>query len=88
VAPTLASLCDGAPVAPMAIINHKGIDYAIGDGRPGPCAKMLRSILVETQLQERQDLELSGNSLLVRRTPTRFETPGECVPRLPGRGAL
>jgi branched-chain amino acid aminotransferase len=45
-----------AVLSPVTVINHKGKDYPIGDGRPGPRSQMLRQALVEIQLQERPDL--------------------------------
>jgi branched-chain amino acid aminotransferase len=45
-----------AVLAPVTVINNKGVDHPIGDGKPGPRAQMLRQALNEIQLQERPDL--------------------------------
>lgn len=44
-----------AVLSPVTVINYKGEDYPIGDGQPGPRARMLRQALEEIQLQERPD---------------------------------
>ena len=44
-----------AVLAPITLINYKGVDHPIGDGRPGPRAQKLRQALTEIQLQERPD---------------------------------
>ncbi|MEE8389275.1 MAG: branched-chain amino acid aminotransferase [Anaerolineae bacterium] len=43
-------------LAPITVINYKGVDHPIGDGKPGPRARMLRQALNEIQLQEQPDL--------------------------------
>jgi branched-chain amino acid aminotransferase len=45
-----------AVLSSITVINHKGMDHPIGDGKPGPRARMLRQALNEIQLQERPDL--------------------------------
>jgi len=45
-----------AVLAPITTINYRGVDHAIGDGKPGPRVQMLRRALEEIQLQERPDL--------------------------------
>lgn len=45
-----------AVLAPVTVINYRGVDYPIGDGKPGPRARMLRQALEEIQRQERPDL--------------------------------
>ncbi len=45
-----------AVLSPVTVINYRGVDYPIGDGKPGPRAQMLRQALIEIQLQERPDL--------------------------------
>jgi len=45
-----------AVLAPVTTINYQGVDYTIGDGKPGPRAEKLRRALNEIQLQERPDL--------------------------------
>jgi len=44
-----------AVLAPVTVINYRGVDHPIGDGKPGPRAKMLRQALQEIQRQERPD---------------------------------
>ncbi len=44
-----------AVLSPVTVINYKGKDHPIGDGQPGPRARMLRQALDEIQLQERPD---------------------------------
>lgn len=44
-----------AVLAPVTVIHYRGADHPIGDGQPGPRAKMLRQALDEIQLQERPD---------------------------------
>ncbi len=44
-----------AVLSPVTVIHYQGVDHPIGDGQPGPRAKMLRQALVEIQLQERPD---------------------------------
>jgi branched-subunit amino acid aminotransferase/4-amino-4-deoxychorismate lyase len=43
-------------LAPVTIINYRGVDRTVGDGKPGPRGRALRQALVEIQRQERQDL--------------------------------
>lgn len=45
-----------AVLAPVTTINYQGVDCPIGDGKPGPRAKMLHQALNEIQLQEQPDL--------------------------------
>lgn len=45
-----------AVLASVTTINYQGVDHPIGDGKPGPRAKMLHRALNEIQLQERPDL--------------------------------
>lgn len=45
-----------AVLSPITTINYKGVDYTIGDGKPGPRAEKLRQALNEIQLQEQPDL--------------------------------
>ncbi len=45
-----------AVLAPITVINYRGVDHPIGSGEPGPRARMLRQALEEIQLQERPDL--------------------------------
>ena len=45
-----------AVLSPLTVINYRGVDHPIGDGKPGPRAHMLRQALDEIQLQERPDL--------------------------------
>lgn len=45
-----------AVLSPITAINYRGVDHPIGDGKPGPRARMLRQALDEIQLQERPDL--------------------------------
>jgi branched-chain amino acid aminotransferase len=45
-----------AVLSPVTTINYRGMEHTIGDGKPGPRAKMLRQALNEIQLQERSDL--------------------------------
>ena len=44
-----------AVLAPITVINYRGVEHTIGDGKPGPRAQMLRQALLEIQLQERPD---------------------------------
>jgi branched-chain amino acid aminotransferase len=44
-----------AVLSPLTTINYGGKDFAIGDGKPGPKAAMLRQELNQIQLQERPD---------------------------------
>jgi branched-chain amino acid aminotransferase len=43
-------------LAPVTVINYRGVDHVIGDGKPGPRGQALRQALVEVQTQERPDL--------------------------------
>jgi branched-chain amino acid aminotransferase len=45
-----------AVLASITVINYQGEDHLIGDGNPGPRARMLRQTLEEIQLQARPDL--------------------------------
>lgn len=45
-----------AVLSPLTVINYRGVDHPIGDGKPGPRAQMLRQALEEIQLRERPDL--------------------------------
>jgi branched-chain amino acid aminotransferase len=45
-----------AVLSPVTTINYKGVDYPIGDGKPGPRAEKLFQALNEIQLQEQPDL--------------------------------
>jgi branched-chain amino acid aminotransferase len=45
-----------AVLSPITVVNYRGVDHPIGDGKPGPRAQMLRQALEEIQLQERPDL--------------------------------
>jgi len=45
-----------AVLSPITVINYQGEDRSIGDGKPGPRARMLRQALEEIQLQEQPDL--------------------------------
>ncbi len=45
-----------AVLAPITVINYKGVDHPVGDGKPGPQAQMLLKTLTEIQLQEQPDL--------------------------------
>lgn len=45
-----------AILASITVINYRGADHPIGDGKPGPRARMLRQALEEIQLQEQPDL--------------------------------
>nr|HID15023.1 branched-chain amino acid aminotransferase [Anaerolineae bacterium] len=45
-----------AVLAPITVINYRGVDHPIGDGKPGPRARMLRQALEQIQLQEQPDL--------------------------------
>ena len=45
-----------AVLAPVTVINYRGVDHPIGDGKPGPRAKMLRQTLEAIQRQEHPDL--------------------------------
>ncbi len=44
-----------AVLSPVTVIHYRGTDHPIGDGQPGPRARMLRQALDEIQLQERPD---------------------------------
>jgi len=44
-----------AVLSPVTVIHYQGADHPIGDGKPGPRARMLRQALDEIQLQERPD---------------------------------
>ena len=44
-----------AVLAPITVINYRGVDHPIGDGKPGPRAKMLRETLEAIQRQEHPD---------------------------------
>jgi len=44
-----------AVLSPVTVIHYRGTDHPIGDGKPGPRARMLRQALDEIQLQERPD---------------------------------
>lgn len=43
-------------LAPVTVVNYRGVDHPIGDGKPGPRSQTLRQVLVEVQTQERPDL--------------------------------
>jgi branched-chain amino acid aminotransferase len=43
-------------LAPVTVINYKGVDHAIGNGKPGPCGQELRQVLLDVQRKERPDL--------------------------------
>ena len=43
-------------LAPVTVINYRGKDHKVGDGKPGPRAKQLLQALDEIQLQEQPDL--------------------------------
>jgi branched-chain amino acid aminotransferase len=45
-----------AVLSPVTTINYNGVDYTIGDGKPGPRAERLRQALNAIQLQEQPDL--------------------------------
>jgi branched-chain amino acid aminotransferase len=45
-----------AVLSSITVINYRGVDHPIGDGEPGPRARMLRRALEEIQLQEQPDL--------------------------------
>jgi branched-chain amino acid aminotransferase len=45
-----------AVLSPITVINYRGVDHPIGDGKPGPRAQMLRQALDDIQLQEQPDL--------------------------------
>ncbi|MGQ9710605.1 MAG: branched-chain amino acid aminotransferase [Anaerolineae bacterium] len=42
-------------LSPVTVIHYQGADHPIGDGKPGPRARMLRQALDDIQLQERPD---------------------------------
>lgn len=44
-----------AVLSPVTVIHYQGADHPIGDGKPGPRARMLRQALDDIQLQERPD---------------------------------
>ncbi len=44
-----------AVLSSITVINYQGVDHPIGDGQPGPRAALLRQLLAEVQLQERED---------------------------------
>ena len=44
-----------AVLSSATVINYQGVDHVIGEGKPGPQAKLLRQALNEIQLQERPD---------------------------------
>ncbi|MCP4542832.1 MAG: branched-chain amino acid aminotransferase [Chloroflexi bacterium] len=45
-----------AVLAPITVINYKGIDHPVGDGKPGPQAQKLYKAMAEIQVQEQPDL--------------------------------
>lgn len=45
-----------AVLSSITVINYRGVDHPIGNGKPGPRAQMLRRALEEIQIQERPDL--------------------------------
>ena len=44
-----------AVLAPITVINYKGVDHPVGDGKPGSQTQMLRHALEKIQLQEQPD---------------------------------
>ena len=44
-----------AVLSSITVVNYRGVDHPIGDGKPGPRAQMLRQALEGIQLQERPD---------------------------------